>query len=68
VPEYEVRVIGTNVSFRVLAESEQEAAETVQPMLKEGEEAYVYRAELPVGWEGTDPEEPDDDPRGPNPV
>jgi hypothetical protein len=67
--EYEVRAVDNSVTFRVEADSEQEAAERAAEVFPEGE-AYVYPAELPVGWEGTDPEEPVDpeDARGPAPL
>ncbi|MDP9143880.1 MAG: hypothetical protein M3N43_04145 [Actinomycetota bacterium] len=57
MPEFEVRATDNSTTVRVLAEDEVEAAETATPLLPEGTEAYVYRANLPVGWEGTDPEE-----------
>lgn len=50
--QYEVRATDNSITVRVEAENEQEAAEKVGL-----DDAYVYPAELPVGYVGSDPEE-----------
>lgn len=51
---YEVRPVAGGTMMRLDAESELDAAEVVGDALGE---AYVYEVgDLPVGWEGTDPE------------
>lgn len=51
---YEVRPVEGGTTVRLDAESDLDAAELVGDALGE---AYVYEVgDLPVGWEGTDPE------------
>jgi hypothetical protein len=64
MPEFEVRPVDGGTTWRVMGDDEQEVAEMADALLDE--DAYVYPAELPVGWDGTDPEMPTSDPHGPN--
>lgn len=52
--QFEVRRSDSSLTVRVDAADELAAAEASDV----GSEAFVYPAELPVGWEGVDPEDP----------
>lgn len=55
--EYEVRPTSGGLVVRVEADTDEAALEVASEFVDALGEAYVYPADLPVGWEGDDGED-----------
>lgn len=55
--EYEVRPVAGGRTVRIEADTDELALEIASEFVEASDEAYVYPADLPVGWEGDDGED-----------